>query len=182
VQVDETIEIVQLARSEMSRVAEIDRSERIDTLVEQHGERLVERRGEWDAPAWDPRGSGEHSVEAKVRELEGYLDLGGSALAALVGDQLVGLGVVVPQRHPGVAQLAFLHVSAASRGNGIGRQLAEALEHRARDSGAQRMVVSATPTGNTVRFYLRRGFRPMAAPLPELIEVEPEDIHMSMTL
>jgi GNAT superfamily N-acetyltransferase len=182
VKVDEAIEIVQFARSELARVAEIDRSERIDTLVEQQGERLVERRGGWDAPAWDRGGSGEHSVRGKVHELEGYLDLGGTALAALVGDRLVGLGVVVPGRRPGVAQLAFLHVTAESRGCGIGRQLAESLERLARESGAQSMVVSATPTGNTVRFYMGIGFQPIAEPLRELVELEPEDIHMSMTL
>ena len=44
------------------------------------------------------------------------------------------------------------------------------------------MVVSATPSENTVRFYLRRGFAPMADPFPELFELEPEDVHMRKTL
>jgi hypothetical protein len=33
-----------------------------------------------------------------------------------------------------------------------------------------------------VRFYLRRGFEPMAEPLPELYEREPEDVHMRKRL
>jgi hypothetical protein len=33
-----------------------------------------------------------------------------------------------------------------------------------------------------VRFYLGRGYEPMAQPLPELFELEPEDIHMSKPL
>jgi len=37
------------------------------------------------------------------------------------------------------------------------------------------MVVSATPSENTVRFYLGRGFRPMAQPLPELLEALERD-------
>jgi hypothetical protein len=44
------------------------------------------------------------------------------------------------------------------------------------------MVVSATPSVNTVRFYLRRGFEPMAEPLPELYDLEPEDVHMEKRL
>jgi hypothetical protein len=40
------------------------------------------------------------------------------------------------------------------------------------------MVVSATPSLNTVRFYRRRGFEPMAEPLPELYELEPADVQM----
>jgi len=44
------------------------------------------------------------------------------------------------------------------------------------------MVVSATPSVNTVRFYLSRGFEPMAEPIPELHELEPEDIHMQKRL
>jgi hypothetical protein len=44
------------------------------------------------------------------------------------------------------------------------------------------MVVSATPSGNTVRFYLGRGFQPVAEPLAELFELEPEDVHMRKVL
>jgi hypothetical protein len=44
------------------------------------------------------------------------------------------------------------------------------------------MVVSATPSLNTVRFYLHQGFEPMAEPLPELYELEPEDVHLQKRL
>ena len=45
------------------------------------------------------------------------------------------------------------------------------------------MVVSATPSLNTVRFYLHRGFEPWAEPLPELYEIfEPDDVHMQKRL
>ena len=44
------------------------------------------------------------------------------------------------------------------------------------------MVVSATPSLNTVRFYQRLGYEPMAEPLPELLELEPEDVHMQKEL
>ena len=44
------------------------------------------------------------------------------------------------------------------------------------------MVVSATPSESTVGFYRRRGFEPTAAPLPELLELEPEDVHLEKRL
>ena len=52
----------------------------------------------------------------------------------------------------------------------------------ARTAGDSDMVVSATPTENTVRFYFGRGFQPMAEPLAELFELEPEDVHMRKVL
>jgi GNAT superfamily N-acetyltransferase len=97
-------------------------------------------------------------------------------------DQLVGIGVVVPHLRPRIAQLAFLHVSAPLRATGIGSRLSEQLEQIARTAGDSDMVVSATPSENTARFYLGRGFQPMAEPLAELFELEPEDVHMRKVL
>lgn len=176
------IEFKRLARAELSSVAEIDRTERIDLLYEQHGTELEERRGNWNSPAWDPRGRGDHSVEAQRHAVEHYVDAGGIALGAFAEGRLVGIGVVVPHLRPGIAQLAFLHVSKAFRATGIGRRLSDELDRIARDAGDAEIVVSATPSGNTVRFYLNRGYQLMALPLPELYELEPEDVHMRKAL
>jgi hypothetical protein len=73
------IEFRRLARVELSNVAEIDRTERIDLLYEQCGTELRERRGSWSSPAWDPQGHGEHSVEAQRHALERYAGAGGIA-------------------------------------------------------------------------------------------------------
>jgi GNAT superfamily N-acetyltransferase len=171
-----------LDRRELSRVVEIDRTERIDVLYDQHGTQLVEQYGNFSAPAWDPDGHGEHSVEAQVRALEYHVDKGGIALGAFANGRLVGIGVVVPHLRPGIAQLAWLHVSAPFRATGIGSRLSEQLEQIARTDGDSDMVVTATPSENTVRFYLGRGFQPMAEPLAELFELEPDDVHMGKKL
>jgi GNAT superfamily N-acetyltransferase len=117
-----------------------------------------------------------------VHALEHYVDTGGIALGAFASGRLVGIGVVVPHLRPGIAQLAFLHVSAPSRAAGIASRLSEQLDQIARTLGDSDMVVSATPSENTVRFYLHRGFQPMAEPLAELFELEPEDVHMHKAL
>ena len=169
-------------RTDLSLVVEIDRAERIDVLYEQHGTQLVARHGNWSAPAWDPDGDGEHSVGAQVHALEHYVDIGGVAVGAFASGRLVGIGVVVPHLRPRIAQLAFLHVSAPLRATGIGSRLSEQLQQIARTAGDSDMVVSATPSENTVRFYLGRGFQPMAEPFAELFELEPDDVHMRKVL
>ena len=108
-----------------------------------------------------------------------YVDTGGSRCA--FGGQLVGIAVVVPHLRPGCAA-GILHVSAPWRATGIGNRLSEQLEQIARTGGDSDMVVSATPSENTVRFYIGRGFQPMAEPLAELFELEPEDVHMGKVL
>ncbi len=180
--VEPAVELRRLDRTELSRVAEIDRRERIDVQYVQHGTELVARHGNWSSLAWDPDGHGEHSVEAQIHMLEHYVDTGGIALGAFAGDQLVGIGTVVPHLRPGIAQLAYLHVSAPFHATGIGSRLTEQLDEIARTAGDSAMVVTATPTENTVRFYLGRGFQPMAEPLAELFELEPEDVHMHKVL
>ena len=176
------VELRRLGRTELTRVVEIDRRERIELLYDQHGTQLVARRGNWSASAWDPDGDGEHSVDAQVHALEHYVDSGGIGLGAFAGERLIGIGVVVPHVRPTIAQLAYLHVSAPWRATGIGSRLTEQLDQIARTAGDTDMVVSATPSENTVRFYLARGFQPMAEPLAELFELEPEDVHMHKAL
>jgi GNAT superfamily N-acetyltransferase len=180
--VEPAVEFRTLGRTELSRVVEIDRRERIDVLFEQNGTQLVARHGNWSASAWDPDGHGEHSVAAQVHALEHSVDMGGIAVGAFASGRLVGIGVVVPHLRPRIAQLAFLHVSASLRATGIGSRLSEQLDQIARSAGDSEMVVSATPSENTVRFYLARGFQPMSEPLAELFEQEPEDVHMRKVL
>lgn len=176
------IEFKRLARSELSRIAEIDRTERIDLIYQQRGTELEARHGNWSSTAWDPEGHGEHSVAAQRQDLEHYVDAGGIALGAFAKGRLVGIGVVLPHLRPEIAQLAFLHVSAAFRAAGIGRRLSDELDLIARDGGDTEIVVSATPSGNTVRFYTGRGYELMDPALPELFAVEPEDVHMRKAL
>jgi hypothetical protein len=48
----------------------------------------------------------------------------------------------------------------------------------ARREGARRVYVSATPSGSAVGFYRSQGFALTRDPVPELLALEPEDIHM----
>ena len=179
---DASIEFRELRRSELSLISEIDRTERINVTYMQNGTQLVARHGDSSATPWDQDSAGEHSVGAQLRALERCCDRGGIALGAFSADNLAGIGAVVAHVRPGVAQLAYLHVSAPFRAAGIGSRLSGRLEQIARIAGDSEMVVSATPSENTVRFYLGRGFQPMAEPLTELFELEPDDVHLRRAL
>ena len=177
-----TVEIRRLESDELRRVVEIDRTERIDTIYVQRGTELEPVAGDFSAPPWRADGEGEHSLAHQVEECARYSAHGGICLGAFAGERLVGIGIVVPHVRAGVAQLAYLHVSDGFRGRGVGVRLAAGLERLACDAGDRTMVVSATPSANTVGFYLRRGFAPTATPLPELLELEPDDVHMEKRL
>ncbi len=168
--------------ADLPRIRDIDRSERIGVLYIQHGTQLEERRGDFDSPNWLTEGDGEHSHAAQQAHVEELLKSGAAALGAFDSDRLAGIGVLVQHLRPGVAQLAYLHVSNGYRASGIGKRLSEDLDHIAREGGDTEIVVSATPSQNTVRFYMGRGYQPMAQPLPELIALEPEDIHLHKKL
>jgi GNAT superfamily N-acetyltransferase len=176
----ETGEIVyrRLVPADLDRLGEIDRRERIDVVYVQRGAELEERRGDFTAPPWPSEGDGEHSVAAQRRECERYLAAGGIALVAYADDRLVGIGVLNPHLRPDVAQLAYLYVSNGYRGGGVGGRLSDELEALALAEGHTSVVVSATPSQNTVRFYVGRGYEPMAEPFPELFDLEPEDVHL----
>jgi hypothetical protein len=47
---------------------------------------------------------------------------------------------------------------------------------------ARRLYISATPSENTVNFYLRQGCVLARQIDPELFELEPEDIHLEYDL
>jgi GNAT superfamily N-acetyltransferase len=112
-------------------------------------------------------------------------DRGGAFLGMFHNDQLVGVAVVdtVPiGRERDHLQLKYLYVSRDFRGQGVGTRLFEEAQAIARSRGARFLYVSATPTENTVDFYLRRGCRLASTPDAELLALEPEDIHLVCAL
>jgi GNAT superfamily N-acetyltransferase len=171
-----------LTWADLDRLGDIDRSERIESIYVQSGSHLEEREGDFSAPPWPVEGESEHSVAAQRSECERHLNAGGTGQVAFAHERLVGIALMKPHVRPGIAQLAYLHVSDGYRGRGIGGRLSDGLEALARAGGDTSMVVSATPSVNTVDFYLRRGFEPMAEPLPELYELEPDDVHLRKRL
>ena len=72
-------------------------------------------------------------------------------------------------------QLKFLHVSHDGAAAARRAALLHGPRAGARDGAAR---LSATPSQNTIDFYLRLGFTVSTSPDPALYALEPEDIHL----
>ena len=175
-----TIVLRELPTSDIERIRDIDRSERIDQQYRVRDGHLEIIDVDIDAPRWGTPRS-EHPVEHYIDEWRPVLD-DGVLFGAMEGDRLVGFVLYRPRIADGLANLAVLHVSREHRRSGLGRRLTDEVVQRARADGARRLYVSATPTRGTVDFYLRQGFAVAAMPDPHMFELEPEDIHLVMTL
>ena len=168
-----------MAADELGRIAEIDRSERITQQYRQRDGALELIEVDIDAPRWGE--PGEHKVEHRIESWRPLLD-DGVLIGAFDGDRLVGFAIYLPSIEEGLAQLAVLHVTRTHRRFGVGRQLSDDVLRRAREDGAERLYVSATPTRSTVDFYMAQGFEPLEIPNERLYALEPDDIHMELRL
>lgn len=174
------IESKALRRDEVALVWSIDRSERIEHAYRVEDGQLRLRPDPCDQHGWPP---GE--AEAYTPRLLDCYDRGGWFEGLFEGGRLIGVAVVEsmfigPRRDR--LQLKFLHVDFASRGRGLGRRLFERACDVARSRGAAFLYVSSTPSQRTVDFYLQLGCRLAHEPDPELLRIEPEDIHLECPL
>ena len=160
--------------SEIERIAEVDRTEHVAKAYRQIGDELEPFDVEWNAPPW--------SVPEMIEEWDLFLRDDCALWGAFDGERLVGFCGYRPNVAPGVGQFSLLHVSSTYRRQGIGRRLAETLFAHAKGEPITGLYLTATPTRGTVAFYGSLGFRPTDNPLPELLEMEPDDIHMVMAL
>lgn len=171
-----------LSASEAAKIAEIDRTERITLGYRQQGATIIAEAVNWNVPPWHPEDAGGHSVARMVHESVALAAEGAIVLGAFDQERLVGIAVLRERLREQVAQLALLFVSNGYRRQGIARRLVREIVELARASNATYLYVSATPSESAVGFYQSQGFRPTAEPDPELLALEPEDIHMVMEL
>jgi ribosomal protein S18 acetylase RimI-like enzyme len=176
------IEIKRMDKSQLGRIAELDRSEHVTLGYAYRDGKLEAEKVDWQVPRWFADDRPQHSVPGNVRDWFPYLEVGGTLWGAFDGDLLVGIAIFRPGLTETIAQLVVLHVSKDYRRRGIATRLTEEAIRQAGEDGAQQLYVSATPSESAVGFYWRQGFRPVERPHPELYALEPEDIHMIMTL
>jgi GNAT superfamily N-acetyltransferase len=170
-------EVVPIPAAALDRVHEVDVSEVVDAIYVQQGTTLVrlertQRRLPRSRKDW----------AAEVARWKGYVNDGGTAFGAFESDRMVGFSVTRAHLSERTAQLAGLYVDKALRRTGLGTALVAAVADWARASGALNLYVSAAPSESAVEFYRSFGFLPLLTPNPELFELEPEDIHMSLEL
>ena len=163
-----------LVRGEVAQVWSIDRSEVIEGLYHREGGTLVLQPRHLVVSGWPP---GE--AEKYTPILLDCFDRGGWFQGAFDDARLIGVAVLESRFIGGSQlQLKFLHVSRAYRSRGLGARLFELARTTARERGATRLYISATPSEHTINFYTRLGCVVAREPDPELFELEPEDIHL----
>ena len=174
------INVRQLPPSDVALVAAIDRSEHVEVEYRVKDGHLVEAPVTVaDIPAWDPDGSGEHSVASHIVVAASAIECGADLFGAFdEAGQLMGLATVHARFEPGLAWLATLHVSRPHRRRGAATALWAASVDLALKAGAHALYVSATPTGSAVGFYLGRGCQLADRVHPLLFAQEPHDIHL----
>jgi predicted N-acetyltransferase YhbS len=170
------VTIRELARDEINSVWEIDRSEIIENVYYLRDGKLVLEAEHYDLKGWPP---GEADLYTPI--LRDCFDRGGAFYGAFENSKMVGV-VALESKLIGKArdqlQLKFLHVSSGYRKKGLGRTLFDKVVGQAREMGASRLYVSATPSENTVNFYLHLGCEITEEIDQELFELEPDDIHL----
>lgn len=123
----------------------------------------------------------EESDHTMLRNPQSYiLDAGGQIFFALDGDEAVGT-VAAARVSDTAFELAKMAVRPSHQGRGLGRLLAEAAIHFAREQGASLMYLdtsSKLPTA--IALYERLGFRHAAPPEPS--RYARSDVYMELTL
>jgi GNAT superfamily N-acetyltransferase len=130
-----------MSEDELGRLAEIDRTERVRIGYGMDGRSLVQTDVDWDVPPFWTEGPGDHTVAHQIAFCRGHLRAGVRRIGGFDGATLAGVGIVTPEVRPGMAQLAYLHVSRAYRRRGVGGQLVREMMAWAKAGGARRMVV-----------------------------------------
>jgi predicted N-acetyltransferase YhbS len=174
------VNIRKLRRHEIRDIWSIDRAEVVDMVYYRVGQELVLKPEHHDVKGW-PAGEPERNGPL----LLDCFDCGGTFYGAFQGDTLIGACVLESRlmgREGDQLQLKFLHVSRRHRRSGVGCTLFKRAVARARELGAHRLYISATPSENTVRFYLARGCRVTDDVDAALFKLEPQDIHMEFDI
>ena len=78
--------------------------------------------------------------------------------------------------------LGPLWITKEYRRLGIGSQLVEMVEEKAKEMGAKKLYISGSSSKNTIQFYLSIGCKLAAEIDPELFAKEPCDIHLELKL
>jgi len=165
-----------LKHHEVQSVWTIDRSEIIDRVYHHKGGELILENEHYNMTGWPP---GEPDQYGPI--LDDCFNRGGIFIGAFHDGRLVGTAVLDIQfigQDKNQLQLKLLHVSREFRKKGLGRVMFDLAVSRARELDARLLYISATPSENTVNFYLHLGCCLTTQLDAALFELEPEDIHL----
>lgn len=97
---------------------------------------------------------------------------------ALDNDKVVGFIGLKKRLINDCMILDMMHVSAAYRGNGIGKSLFNLGKEEAKKAGAKALYISACSSEETIAFYRAMGAELTNSPIGEIADDEPYDLQM----
>ncbi len=169
-----------LKREDIKLIRTIDRAELIERVYYTRDGRLDLQNETYDMKGWPPG----HADNIILGAYE-LFDSGGTLVGAFDDEVLVGV-IGLENKFRGkdrdTLKMDMLFVSKSYRKQGIGRQLFFETKNIAKKAGAKKLYVSATPSENTLNFYLSRGFKLASEIDHELYALEPDDIHLELEL
>jgi predicted N-acetyltransferase YhbS len=169
-----------LRRDEIPLIWKIDRREVIQNIYYLRDGELVLVPEYFDMQGWPP---GEAEYYTPI--LLDCFDRGGTFWGAFEDEKIVGTAILenkfICVKHDTV-QLKFLHVSFEQRNQGLGSRLFHLAVEKAKNLGAGKLYISATPSENTIKYYLGLGCNLANEIDPELFALEPADIHLEYVI
>ncbi|MHA2249158.1 MAG: GNAT family N-acetyltransferase [Candidatus Kariarchaeaceae archaeon] len=169
-----------MEKEELNRASELDRREVIKHIYYYRDGKLDLVEEYWDVPEWSNK-----KKEQIIQYLVDTHDAGGVVYGAFTGSKVAGIASLDKNfigSKKDQLNLAGLWVSRDYRKQGVANQLVKIVKEKARAWGAKKLYVSATPSKNTVDFYMNLGFR-LAEEIDRILfDKEPEDIHMDLVL
>ncbi len=169
-----------LNREEIEFLREIDRGEVIENIYYYRDGRL-----ELEKEFYDMKGFPDGELEDLLTRLYELYDSAGIIYGAFDGEQIIGMTALENKlrgRNKDQLKMDILFVSKDYRGIGIGRKLVQVIKESAKQIGAKKLYISATPSKNTVDFYMKIGSKLAEEVDEELFDIEPEDIHLDLEL
>jgi GNAT superfamily N-acetyltransferase len=170
------IEIRTLKKDELKKIYQIDRSEEIDQMYQITDEKLESYQCEVSILSenrfWDDH------FEVWESAIQG----GAIAFGAFDGDALAGFALLQYPVETKTGQLIALYVNSDHRLSGIAKSLFMEIQDAAKRIGLKQLLVSATPSHSSVKFYLSQGFALDATGSAKGAEQEPGDIPMRKIL
>ena len=167
-------------RNEIEEIRIIDRSEIINQIYYYKNSKLILKNEYYNVTGWEP-----NNIERNINNLYELYDRGGSFLGLFQKERIVGV-IALECKFIGSnndqLQVVFLHIDNNYRKQGYGKILMNQTKERAKELGAKKLYISATPSKNTVDFYMHLGCKLTSEINADLFQLEPYDIHLEMII
>jgi N-acetylglutamate synthase-like GNAT family acetyltransferase len=169
-----------MTQNELRKINEIDRSEIIENIYYyKNGELILEN--EYYKMEGFPKGELQDIIKRQYHILNNK----GFVLGCFNNDHLIGVASVENNLIGSKLQylnMDILFVSKKYRRGNIGKELLKISKEKCELLGGKKLYISATPSENTVNFYIRNGAVLVKELNSDLYQREPEDIHLEISL